>query len=57
MRSAITSAQTVIPVGQTLIHTEANTKEIAINKNHQYLIFVWMMKDHTENASVKGCGN
>ena len=52
MRSAITSAQTVIPVGQTLIHTEANTKEITINKNHQYLIFVWMMKDHTENASV-----
>ena len=52
------SAQMGIPVGQRLIHKEANTKDITINNNRQHAIFfVWMMNDHTENASIIIPGN
>ena len=57
MRSASMSAQMGIPVGQRLIHREANTKEITINNNHQHVVFVWMKNDHTENASIIIPGN
>jgi len=50
IRSAITSAQIVIPVGQSWMHTEANMKVITINNNHQY-----SMLDRLDERPYRKC--